>query len=168
MPLQLSLLLRETIEREVLNLRQLTDEAAARTDGRPGTWTRKQELGHLIDSATNNHVRFVLATIDGEFRGQGYAQDKWVEAHGYRDIEWRTLVDLWYQYNALLAQVVERIPEEHMENRCVIGWGVATLRFVIEDYVLHMQHHLDHVLARERITPYPSGVGANPDAAAAV
>jgi hypothetical protein len=155
MPKQLSLLLRQTIERELPNLRTLSEEAAAQTDGRPSSWTRKEELGHLIDSATNNHVRFAVASIDGEFRGQGYARDKWVAAHGYRDIEWRALVDLWYQYNALLAHLVERIPEGNLDNRCVIGWGVVTLRFVIEDYILHMQHHLDHVLARERLTPYP-------------
>jgi hypothetical protein len=148
MPRELSARVRETIEREVPNLRALTDEAAAQNDGRPGSWTRKQELGHLIDSATNNHLRFMLASIDGEFRGPGYAQDKWVEAHGYRDIEWYALVDLWYQYNALLAHLVERIPEAHMSNGCVIGESVVTLRFVIEDYVRHMQHHLDHVLAR--------------------
>ena len=156
MPQDLSLPLKQTNDRELPNLRAMTDEAAAQNDGRPGSWTRKEELGHLIDSATNNHIRFMLASIDGEFRGQGYAQDKWVEAHGYRDIEWRALVDLWYQYNALLAHLVERIPEEHLDNRCVIGHGVQTLRFVIEDYVLHMQHHLDHVLPRERITTYPA------------
>jgi hypothetical protein len=152
MPKDLTLLLRETIEREVPHLRALTDEAAAQNDGRPGSWTRKEELGHLIDSATNNHIRFALASIDGEFRGQGYSQDKWVEAHGYRELEWRALVDFWYQYNALLAHLIERIPEEHMDNRCVIGWGVVTLRFVIEDYVVHIQHHLDHVLSRDRIS----------------
>ena len=92
----------------------------------------------------------MLASVDGEFRGPGYAQDKWVAAHGYRDIEWRELVELWHRYNALLAHLVERIPEEHMDNRCAIGSSVATLRFVIEDYVL----------ARERITTYPGAGNA--------
>jgi hypothetical protein len=151
-PKQLSILLRQTIDRELPNLRAVTDFTAPK----PGGWSRKQELGHLIDSATNNHMRFVLASIDGEFRGQGYAQDKWVEAHGYRDMAWPALVDLWYHYNALLAHLIERIPEEQMENRCVIGWGVMTLSFVISDYVIHMQHHIDDVLAREPITPHPA------------
>jgi len=155
MPKDLGDLLRLTIERELPHLLAVTNDEASRNDGRAGSWTRKQELGHLIDSATNNHVRFVLATVDGEFRGLGYAQEKWVDAHGYNEMEWRALVDFWYSYNALIAHLVERIPEEHMRNRCVIGWGVQTLRFVIEDYVVHMQHHLDHVLAREKITPYP-------------
>lgn len=69
---------------------------------------------------------------------------------------WRGLVDLWYHYNALLAHLVERIPAERMDNPCVIGSGVQTLGFVIEDYVLHMRHHLDHILARDPVTPYPA------------
>jgi hypothetical protein len=151
MPKQLSILLRQTIERELPCLRALTGLEAPKS----GTWSRKEELGHLIDSAANNHIRFVLAAIDGEFRGAGYAQDKWVEAHGYGDMEWGGLVDLWYHYNALLAHLALRIPDEKMDNRCVIGWGVQTLGLVIEDYVIHMQHHLDHILARDTITPYP-------------
>jgi hypothetical protein len=157
-------LLRDMIERELPNLRAITAEEANRTDGRTGSWTRKQELGHLIDSAANNHMRFVLASIDGEFRGLGYAQDKWVEAHGYSEMEWSSLVELWYHYNVLLAHLVERIPESQMDNRCVIGWGVVTLRFVIGDYILHMQHHLDHVLARRIVTAYPADSSARAEA----
>jgi hypothetical protein len=154
MPKDLSILLRETIERELPNLRALTDLKAPK----PGSWSRKEELGHLIDSATNNHIRFVLATVDGEYRGSGYTQDNWVEAHGYRDLVWSDLIDLWYSYNALVAHLVERIPEEHMKNQCSIGTGQVTLRFLIEDYVLHMQHHLDHILARDPLTAYPAVV----------
>jgi hypothetical protein len=156
MPRNLALLLRHTIETELPNLKTVSDNEAAERPGGPQKWSRKEELGHLIDSASNNHIRFVLATIDGEFRGLGYAQDKWVKAHGYHNLEWKTLIDLWHQYNSLIAHLVESIPEKDMGNRCVIGWGVVTLGFLIEDYVLHMQHHLDHVLSRERITPYPS------------
>ena len=156
MPRNLADLLRQTIGSELPHLLGVTEDQARGNDGRPGSWTRKQEIGHLIDSATNNHVRFVLATIDTEFRGPGYAQDKWVAAHAYDDMEWRTLVDFWHSYNELIAHLVERIPEDHMQNRCVIGWGVLTLRFVIEDYLVHMQHHLDHILARQIITAYPA------------
>ena len=156
MPANLATLLRETIDRELPHLLALEETTANTNDGRPGSWTRKEELGHLIDSATNNHMRFVLAAVDGEFRGMGYAQDKWVAAHGYSELDWRFLVDLWHRFNIFLIEVVKRIPEDQMQNRCVIGWGVQTLQFVIEDYVLHMQHHLDHVLARGVITPYPA------------
>ena len=57
MPKQLSILLRQTIDRELPNLLALTGLEAPK----PGSWSRKEELGHLIDSAANNHMRFVLA-----------------------------------------------------------------------------------------------------------
>ena len=156
-----SALLRETIDRELPHLTKLTDEAASQNDGRPGSWTRKQELGHLIDSATNNHLRIALATINGEFRGEGYAQDKWVEAHGYGELPWQLLVDLWYRYNQLLAELMARVPESHLNNRCLIGWTVVTLRFVMDDYVLHMRHHLDHMLSKDNISTYPSAAAGS-------
>jgi hypothetical protein len=162
MPKDLALLLRQTIDRELPHLQDVTEQQSqVASSGKPGAWSPKEELGHLIDSAANNHIRFVLATIDTEFRGPGYAQDKWVAAHGYAELPWPMLVDFWYRYNILLVHVIERIPEEHLKNRCVIGWGVVSLRFVIDDYVLHMQHHLDHILARDEITRYP-GTPENP------
>ncbi len=162
MPQNPALLLRQTIDRELPWLRALSEQDAAKAPLKPGAWTRKQELGHLIDSAANNHLRFVLASVDGEFRGLGYAQDKWVEAHGYNDLPWQDIVELWYRYNLLLAHLIERIPEERMGNRCVIGWGVNTLGFVIEDYVLHMRHHIDHTLSRSVVTPYPAAASTVP------
>lgn len=157
----LSAFLTETIERELPHLEKLTDQAAEQNDGRRGSWTRKQELGHLIDSAANNHMRIALATINGEFRGPGYAQDRWVAVHGYSNMSWRSLVSLWYQYNSLLANLVARVPDAHMNNPCVIGSNQVTLQFVIEDYVLHMQHHIDHILGRETITTYPGAAAAD-------
>ena len=156
MPQRLSQLLRDAIELELPHLKNVGEAASLLNDGRPGSWSRKEELGHLIDSATNNHMRFVLATIAGEFRGEGYAQDQWVKAHGYQEIPWDTLVPLWYQYNVLLAHVVGRIAEGDLANPCRIGSSVQTLGFIIEDYVLHMRHHLDHLLARGVVTPYPA------------
>ena len=156
MPRELALLLRQTIDRELPGLRALTDEEALGTPPKSGAWSRKEELGHLIDSAANNHIRFVVASLNGEFRGVGYAQNGWVDAHGYRDLKWQEIVELWHRFNSLLAHVVERIPDERMSNTCMIGADVFTLGFVIADYVLHMQHHLDHVLSRPFVTPRPA------------
>lgn len=144
-------MLHTTISRELPKLLALTDYSA----DRPGAWTRKQELGHLIDSATNNHVRFAVTAIDGEFRGPGYAQDAWVTIHQYDGVEWRALVDLWYSYNSLLAHLIENVAEERLPNPCIVASQELTLGFVIDDYVLHMQHHLDHILRRENVTKYP-------------
>src|SRR5438477_3674339 len=121
MPKELSLLLGRTVERELPNLRALGEEAASRKPARAGAWTGKEELGHLIDSATNNHIRFVLASTHAEFHGPGYAQNDWVAIHGYRDLEWSGLIDLWYSYNHLLVHLVDRIPEQSLTAPCFIG-----------------------------------------------
>jgi hypothetical protein len=156
MPQDLSACLKQTIERELPNLRALTDERAS-VERAPGKWSPKEELGHLIDSAANNHMRFVRAALDGEFRGPGYAQDDWVRLHGYREMPWESIVTLWFQYNTLLAGLVERIPGDRLHARCFINADPAvTLGFVIEDYVLHMQHHLDQLLGRGSVRQYPA------------
>jgi hypothetical protein len=155
MPNDLALTLKEAVEREAAHLRRITEEDAG-TRTSPRAWSKKEELGHLIDSATNNHVRFVRASVEPEFRGAGYEQNRWVEQHGYHEMPWSEIVDFWQRYNDLLSRLVRRIPEDRLQTPCVVGNSPAvTLRFLIEDYVLHMQHHLDHILQREKITPYP-------------
>jgi len=151
----LSLLLAQTIERELPNLRTLTEERASIARG-PGKWSPKEELGHLIDSATNNHIRFARAVIEAEFRGPGYSQDDWVRLHGYSSMQWDTILSVWLQYNLLLAALVNKISEDRLETPCFIGNNPPiTLRFVIEDYILHMQHHIDQLLRRKVVTQYP-------------
>ena len=155
---QLSDLLRDTIDRELPHLRALT-EAKASTEPMPGKWSPKQELGHLLDSAVNNHIRFVRAALEGEYYGPGYAQDDWVKLHAWNSVAWHTLVDFWWNHNLLLAHLFSQISTESLEIKCVIkNSAPVTLRFLIEDYVLHMQHHLDHLLSREKITQYPGAL----------
>jgi hypothetical protein len=157
MPQDLSLLLERTIEREYANLSALTEpETAIHPDG-PASWSPKQELGHLIDSAANNHIRFVRAALEPEYRGPGYAQNDWVDLHGYQNLPWQSIMAFWLHYNRLLTRLIARIPQARMPTHCFIGSAApVTLAFLIEDYVLHMQHHVDHILKRERITAYPS------------
>ena len=151
----LSQLIRRTVDAEAPNLRDLAAERASQPRA-PGKWCPKEELGHLIDSASNNHQRFVRAALGPEFRGPSYTQDEWVLIHGYRDMAWETLVGFWYQYNVLLAELVARIPESRFRAPCFIAdYPVQPLAWVIEDYVWHMQHHIDQMLRREVVTPYP-------------
>jgi DinB superfamily len=155
MPQKLAQCLAESIARELPALRAIADEHAAKPS-HEGAWSRKQEMGHLIDSATNNHVRFVRASLEPEFHGPSYDGDGWVARHGYGELPWAMLVDFWERYNRLLVELVARIPEERLPTRCFIGASApVTLGFVIEDYIAHMQHHLDHILGREKLTEYP-------------
>jgi hypothetical protein len=156
MPAQLAAWLDRTIGFEFVNLSAVTEEESQLRPGGADAWSRKEELGHLIDSAVNNHMRFVRASLEGHYTGAGYDQDGWVRAHGYHQWSWISLLDCWRQHNAALVQVVKRISEDRLETSCRMGDAEpVTLRFLIEDYILHMQHHLDHMLGREKITQYP-------------
>ncbi|HVZ82995.1 MAG TPA: DinB family protein [Terracidiphilus sp.] len=113
---------------------------------REGGWTRKQIVGHLLDSAMNNRHRFVFASIEGSYNGPQYGQDTWVAAHGYAGQPWPTLLAWWRAEHEILAAVVERISAERLEAICVVGGEPpVTLRFLIEDYIAHQRWHLKQI-----------------------
>ena len=145
MPLELSQLLIRTVETEHPLLRAIPEGDAGTSAA--GAWSRKQELGHLIDSASNNHLRFVRAALEAEFSGPSYDQKGCVNLHGYQEMNWSDLVEFWQQYNTLLARVIARIPEDKLNTPCRVAMDEpVTLQFLITDYVAHMKHHLDHIL----------------------
>lgn len=147
--------LRHVVAHEESLLRAIDDSSAGSAPG-AGHWSRKQELGHLIDSAINNRIRFVKAALDGRFEGPSYEQRDWVELGGYSQMPWAGLVDLWKALNTALVTLVARIPGERRTAECRIGGSPpVTLEFVIDDYIRHMQHHLDHVLSRAEVRSYP-------------
>src|SRR3954462_5694771 len=114
---------------------------------REGGWTRKEILGHLIDSALNNHQRFFRAALDGDYEGPSYAQADWVNIHGYGSMPWTSLLEYWHLQNRLLGEVIRRIPESRLESPCRVGSNPpVTLRFLLEDYLQHMDHHLRQIL----------------------
>jgi len=115
----------------------------ADTPWRLGGWTRKQIVGHMLDSATNNRQRVVRASIHGSFTGPDYAQAAWVAAHGYAELPWTTLLHWWEVEHEILAAAVDHVPEGQLDVICKIGENApVTLRFVIEDYFRHQRWHL--------------------------
>ncbi len=84
-------------------------------------WVRKEILGHLIDSAVNNHQRFVRAQIASPLVGPGYDQEAWVSLHRYRERPWADLVVLWAALNGHLAAVIEAVPAEKRQTPCIVG-----------------------------------------------
>ena len=118
------------------------DPALADAPWRAGGWTRRQIVGHLLDSATNNRQRFVRAATEGRYAGPLYGQDAWVAAHGYAEQSWETLLRWWQIEHEILAAVVDRIPEERLGAECVVGDDApVTLGFLIEDYLRHQHWH---------------------------
>lgn len=122
-------------------------ESQVSADRGPGKWVRKEILGHLIDSAANNHQRFVRAPLSAAFVGPGYDQRHWVVVHAYRHRPWRELVELWAALNLHVAHAIEGVPEGRLATPCTIGHDApATLEWVMHDYLRHMRHHLDQIL----------------------
>ena len=128
------------VDEIVPRLHAIGEQDSLRTRG-PGTWSRKQILGHLVDSALNNVHRFVRAPQVEAFSFPGYEQDRWVAAGGYQDRPWDSLVELWAALNRQAAHVMARIPEDRLSTPCRIGDGHA-LELVARDYPRHLRHHL--------------------------
>jgi hypothetical protein len=111
-----------------------------------GGWSRKQLLGHLIDSASNNHQRFVRASLQDALNFPGYDQNGNVRAQHFQQAAWQQLVMLWSAYNQFLAHVIAHLPEKKLKTACRIGAdNPVTLEFLATDYVAHLSHHLSQM-----------------------
>ena len=123
-----------------------------RTVRRPaeGTWCAREILGHLVDSACNNHRRFVIGQSGGAIVFDGYDQEAWVARQRYGDVRFGELVVLWAAYNRHLAHVIGAAPDAALAHRghAPGGSGDVTLGFVMEDYVRHLRHHLEQLRSR--------------------
>jgi len=111
-----------------------------------GGWSRRQLLGHLIDSASNNHQRFVRASLQDALEFPGYDQNGWAQVQAAGEADWSLLVTLWANYNRYLAHVVAHLPPAKLDVPIRIGQDEpVTLKFVAEDYLRHMVHHLGQI-----------------------
>ena len=126
-----------------------TSEAGASKVSRnrgPGKWGRREILGHLIDSAANNHQGFVRAQFVDSLVWPGYDQVAWVALHRYRERPWSELVDLWVAFNRQVAAAMAAAPAEKLQTRCVFGDREPTsLEWWMRDYLRHLRHHLEQI-----------------------
>ena len=148
--------LRRAVAAGFPRLRALSEERSSRPRA-PGKWSPKEVIGHLIDSASNNHQRFVRAAFQEDLVFPGYEQDEWVRNQRYRECPWADLVELWRLYNLQLARVMEATPEglrrreTRRHNFHDIGFQTflegepATLDGLMHDYVAHLGHHLAQI-----------------------
>jgi hypothetical protein len=131
------------------------DQAAARPA--PGKWSAKEIIGHLIDSASNNHGRFVRAQLRDDLVFEGYEQAEWVRVQGYQTRPWADLVLLWQALNHHIAEIMEAADAEALSrprarhNLDALAWQPvaqgqpATLEYFMRDYLGHLKHHLRQV-----------------------
>lgn len=121
----------------------------------PKKWSKKEILGHLMDSAGNNHQRFVRAALQGSLTFPGYDQEPLVDLQKFSEMDWSFLVDLWASYNRFLAHVLSVLPAGAAQITCKIGNNPpATLEFIAEDYVAHLKHHLNQIVGKKFATTY--------------
>ena len=135
----------------------ISDEGSARRPA-PGKWSPREIVGHLVDSASNNHQRFIRAQWQDDLVFQGYDQGSWVATQRYQDAPWRELVTLWAHFNRHLARVMAAVPadirlrQHHRHNLHQLAWTPvpeaepATLDYFMRDYVGHLEHHLRQIL----------------------
>jgi hypothetical protein len=115
----------------------------------PHKWSKKEVLGHLIDSAHNNLRRF----ISGQYEDKPnitYQQDFWVAANGYQDMEKHDLIRMWVLINGRIAKVLGSMPAENYSRNCNTGKEkeqLRSLQWLADDYVKHMKHHLNQIIA---------------------
>ena len=127
-------------------LREIDETAAARRPA-PGKWSKKEILGHLIDSAANNHQRFVRLQMSSEINLPGYDGDEWVRIQRYQDRPWHEIIDLWRHYNTQLASLIRDVDPVALAHLWHMPDGKdANLEFIMSDYVVHLRHHLDQIL----------------------
>lgn len=151
---------RETILDATARLRDIAPETS-RSKTADDDWAPIEILGHLVDSAANNHQRFVRAQFSDELVFPGYEQNGWVSAQKYREESWLDLIQLWSSYNLHLLHVASTIPDDILTKsrethnldqiafKAVGTNEAATLEYFIRDYVVHLRHHLDQIFESE-------------------
>jgi hypothetical protein len=127
-------------------LAALADDAVARKPA-PNRWSKKEILGHLIDSAANNHQRFVRAQGTPRLEFPGYEQEFWVATQAYGTESWPDLVNLWLLLNRHLLHVLKAMPAAVLSHELAIGGRPAvTLEALAADYLHHVDKHLAQLL----------------------
>jgi hypothetical protein len=141
--------LRGVVDQASPRLARISGDEAARKES-PEKWSKKEILGHLIDSASTNHQRFVRACYGAAVDFPGYKQNEWVRFQCYAEEPWSDVVALWSTYNRHLSHVIARLPASAKDAPVNFRDNKpSALEFVVGDYLRHLRHHLEQILAGE-------------------
>lgn len=123
----------------------------------PNKWSKKEVLGHLIDSAHNNLRRFVVAQYEQQ-PNIVYDQDFWVNANDYQNMPDAEVIALWKLLNKRIIAVLSKMPVENYDHTCDTGKispSIHTLQWLAADYVKHLKHHLNQIIKESFNITYP-------------
>lgn len=152
------MILEQNTQQRIKSFRQrLEDTPEAIAEKRPdkNVWTLKEILGHLVDSAANNHQRFVRLQEGDLENYPGYNQEFWAKAQNVNSFDWNTQIRLWYSYNELLLHIIKNIPNDALKNSWKLDDKQMTLQWLIEDYYRHLYHHMQQFEERKETLKAP-------------
>jgi len=154
---QIAAELERTLDTSQSMLAAISEEQSS-SRPKPDKWSKREILGHLLDSASNNHQRFTRAAVQGSLSFPAYDQDRLVELVRYRELSWEQLLGFWMGYNRFLAHVIGKLPEASADATCLIGDNPpVTLHWLAKDYVDHLKHHLNQLIPTNFATEYKPG-----------
>ncbi|SDK36705.1 DinB superfamily protein [Catalinimonas alkaloidigena] len=140
----------DLINRSLQSFQTIPEEAWSAKKS-PTVWSKRELLGHLIDSAMNNLRRFVVSQYEPAPHVV-YDQEAWVALQDYQHADTQELILLWQLLNQQLVRTVNRISDEQMLLTCNTSKEGApelrTLHYLVEDYVVHLKHHLQQLAHR--------------------
>jgi hypothetical protein len=136
----------DTLINIIPNLLLNMDESDLTLKSSPEKWSKKEILGHLIDSAANNHQRFIRGQYENEPTIY-YDQNQWNILSQYQAMSTKQIIAFWTMYNQHLLHIVKHIPNDHLQKKCrAFDGNTYTLEFLTNDYVAHLEHHLRQVV----------------------
>lgn len=106
-------------------------------------WTIRNNVSHLIDSASNNHQRFIRLQLAQKVELPGYDAEPWTEVSGIKNMPYLQLVEFWKLYNIYLIEVISNIKEENLHHEWInsADKSACTLEFLVTDYFEHLKLH---------------------------
>ena len=142
----------ETTINQQLPLLRAIPEAEMVLKQSAAKWSKKEIVGHIIDSAQSNIRRFIVAQYENEPKIV-YDQNKWVIISDYQNYALDDLINLWYLLNKHICNILKDMPEEMALRTCETG-AVHTIEWLASDYIKHLRHHMHVVLGLEPVA-YP-------------
>jgi hypothetical protein len=124
----------------------------------PNKWSKKEVLGHLIDSGQNNLRRFICGQYEDTPPKIVYDQDYWVKANDYQHANSKEVIIEWKSINSAIAKVLETMPSSHYSKECDTGRDLVSLHsleWLAKDYVRHLKHHLNQIIPKSFDIVYP-------------
>jgi hypothetical protein len=115
---------------------------------KPTQWSKKEILGHLIDSASYNLRRFTEIHIKPKpYQIVDYEQDQLVLVNDYQRAEPKDLIMLWVGLNRQIIHIIRELNEKTVQVQAKLpNQKTASLLFLINDYLDHLEHHLKQIV----------------------